>query len=246
MSRSQPNTNEPNPATKFYEWSGGNGGLHFYDKEDKKQVEVALPFTFLLLDQLATVKGWHDPSESGIYANEVRDTRSEPFVVKSFKGGIIAEGIYKQVKDKIKAEGGKFVTNLYIAYKEGTLKLGSLQFKGAALQEWMEFVKNNKNAIYDKAIVVEGFKEGKKGSVSYKVPTFRLKEITPETNEEAKKVDEVLQAYLTGYFKRTKVEQAVPHAEPATATTAHYDGPSTPKGDDFDSDSDIPFAPNYL
>lgn len=87
MSRSNPTDGIKNPATRWFEWAGGDeGGIKHYDKEAKADVKVALPFTFLLLDELSTVKGWHEPSESGIYANEVRDTRQDALVVRAFKG----------------------------------------------------------------------------------------------------------------------------------------------------------------
>ena len=98
MSRSNPQEHLSNPAVRWFEWNGEKGVIRFYDKDAKTNVDVPLPFTFLLLDQLATVRGWHDASASGIYANEVRDTTKDTLVVKSFKGGTIAEGLYKDIK----------------------------------------------------------------------------------------------------------------------------------------------------
>ena len=84
MSRSNPSVNAPNPAARWYEWNGETGTVRYYDKEAKKNIDVPLPFTFLLLDELACVKGWHDPSQSGIYSNEVRDTTKDKLLVKAF------------------------------------------------------------------------------------------------------------------------------------------------------------------
>jgi hypothetical protein len=211
MSRSNPVDTQPNPATTWFEWSGSSGDIRYYDKRDKKNVAVALPFTFILLDQLSTVKGWHDASESGIYANEVKDTRSEPFVVKAFKGGILAEGFYSQIRDRVIAHGGHFTANLYIAYKgETQLDIGSLQFKGAALGAWMEFNKENRADVFKKAVVIDGYNEGKKGQVVFRTPKFRLKEIAEDTNDQATDLDRQLQSYLASYFKRTRIEQATP------------------------------------
>ncbi len=78
MSRSNPNENgNPNPSTRWFEWNGEHGLVRYYDKQAEQQVEVGDDFTFMLLDQLGTVKGWHDASDSGIYANEVKDTRQD-------------------------------------------------------------------------------------------------------------------------------------------------------------------------
>lgn len=208
MSRSNPSSNEPNPSTKWFEWSGSEGKIRWYDKEKKEQVEVGDKFSFILLDQLACVKGWHDPSESGIFSNEVRDTRAEAMIVKTFSGQTIAEGFYKENRDKIAAAGGKFTTNLYIAYKDGAdLKIGSLQFSGAALNAWVDFSRACRKELYEQAIVIDGSDEGKKGRVVFRTPKFSIKELSPETNQKAVELDKTLQAYLEGYFKRTHVDK---------------------------------------
>ena len=89
----------------------------------------------MLLDQLGGVRGWHEASESGIYSNEVKDTRQDMLVVKAFKGGILAEGIYKDIKDRVNALGGQFVANCYLAFKDdaGPLehRLSAIQGRGA-------------------------------------------------------------------------------------------------------------------
>jgi hypothetical protein len=139
MSRSNPTDGIRNPSTRWFEFaSGADGGfVRYYDKDAEKNVELGDAkeggkFLFILLDELATVKGWHDASESAIYANEVRDTRQDALVVKAFKGGELASGLYAGIKDRIVAVGGHFVASCYIAYKDGdALRLGNIRFKGA-------------------------------------------------------------------------------------------------------------------
>lgn len=219
MSRSNPTNTTPNPATKWIEWGGADGTLSYYDKEKKEKVVIPQPFTFLVLDELSTVKGWHDPSESGIFSNEVRDTRAEVMVVKSFKGGILAEGLYKDIKDKIVAAGGHYVSNIYIGLRDGpTLVIGALSFKGAALSAWMDFKKSNRD-LYKGAISIVGYGEGKKGKVSFRYPTFVTAPVKDETNEEACNLDVQLQEYLGAYFSRTTVQRAA-----GVASTHSEDG----------------------
>lgn len=208
MSRSNPTQDNPNPATIWFEWNGELGEVRYYDKEFKKEIVVPQPFVFILLDELATVKGWHDPSESGIYSNEVKDTTKETFVVKAFKGGKIAEGFYAAIKDKIKAEGGHYTTNCYIGYRDGgeDLLLGSIQFKGAALMEWMEFKKQNRSELYKGAVRIKGFTEGKKGKIEFRKPKFSLVNITEETEAQAIDLDKTLQDYLKGYFAKNRAD----------------------------------------
>jgi len=240
MSRSNPHVNEPNPAVRWFEWNGEHGRVRYYDKDTKQNVDVPLPFSFLLLDELATVRGWHDPSQSGIYSNEVRDTRGDVLVVKAFKGGTLAEGFYKAIKDRIHAAGAHFVANCYIGFKHnGSLSIGSIRFKGAALSEWMEFRKTHRSDLYSVAIEITGFTEGKKGRIVFRVPTFKTRDVSPETNTVALALDEQLQAYLAAYFNRrtndqTESQQADDEdTDQSEVEQAGYNAPLT--------DDDIPF-----
>jgi len=210
MSRSNPNDNSPNPSTRWFQWNGSSGVIEYYDKEAKEMVEVGDKFTFILLDQLAVVKGWHDGSDSGITSNEVKDVRAESMVVKAFKGGILAEGFYATIRDRIKSVGGHFCASMYIMYRDERKnpQLGNLQFKGAALNAWVEFSKLHRSKILEQAISIIGSTEGKKGKITFKFPRFALKDITDETNAAALKMDaELLQPYLKAYFGRTRTQQ---------------------------------------
>lgn len=241
MSRSRPTDNTPNPSTRWFEWAGGAGEIKYYDKDKKETVTVGDKFTFILLDQLATVKGWHDPSAKGIFSNEVRDTRSDILVVKTFGGKTLAEGLYSQIKDRVSASGGHFTTNLYIAYKDGAeLKIGSLQFKGAALSAWMEFSKAFRNDIYKQAININGSTEGKKGSVKFKTPNFDLQDISEDTNKKATELDTQLQAFLEGYFKRTHIER-VDDQLPGEEDFEQANREASGAQNDPDDDDSLPF-----
>lgn len=218
MSRSNPTDGIPNPAVRWFEWNGEAGTVRYYDKDTKRNVDVGSEFTFILLDQLGSVRGWHDPSSSGIYSNEVRDTTQDVLIVKAFKGGTLAEGIYRDIKDKVHAAGGKFVANCYIAFKNGgPLTIGSIRFKGGALNAWVEFTKANRADLYKQAIEIKGYTEGKKGRVVYRVPALKLAALSPESNDAAVKLDEQLQEFLTSYLKRTRRDQVehVAHDTPA-------------------------------
>lgn len=238
MSRSNPIDGIRNPATRWFEWAGGNDGgfVRWYDKDTKETVKVSLPFTFLLLDELSTVKGWHDPSESGIYANEVRDTRQDVLVVRSFKGGELASGIYKSIRDRVTAQGGHYCASLYLAYKEGDeLRIGNLTLKGAASSAWMDFKRaattkkdssgRTLRAYFVDAVKITEYQQLKKGSTVYRVPKFSLQPVGEETNRQALALDAELQAFLADYLKRPKAEAAAPEQRE----------PQEPAGDDFDS-----------
>lgn len=226
MSRSNPADGARNPATRWFEWSGGNNGgfVRWYNKETKQQVPVE-NFTFLYLDELSTVKGWHEQSESSIYANEVRDTRQEVLVVKSFNGGELVSGIYQQIKDTIVARGGHYCASLYIAYKEGdSLKVGNLSLKGAAAGAWMDFKRKAPSkkgpdgksvpAYFLDAVRIVNFEQQQKGGTIYRVPVFALVPTSDATNQQAVALDAELQSFLTEYLKRPKAEAVTPERQP--------------------------------
>lgn len=246
MSRSNPSENgTPNPAARWFQWSGEKGAIQFYDKEQEKTIEVGSDFTFMLLDQLGSVRGWHDASDSGIYSNEVKDTRQDVLVVKSFKGGPIAEGLYKTIKDRVNTEGGRFVASCYIAFKSdtGKLAIGNIGFKGAALRAWMDFSGDHRSELYKKAIRINGYDEGKKGRVTFRVPKFSIVDVSSETDAAATALDRELQEFLKAYLRKNKRDQA--EDVPRHVTDEEIAGDS---GDYFDeppmspiTDDDIPF-----
>lgn len=212
MPRVNPLSNpNPNPCKRWFSWSGDKGKLKFYDKELEEDVFVDLPFEFILLDRLATIKGWHDASQGGIYANEVRSTVNEPFTVRGFEiKEPIARGFYADIKDKVKAAGGKFNTNLYIAFEiepgTGQLEIGSLMLHGAALSPWFEFEKANSKELGKSAISILKFEEGVKGAVKFKTPVFTLTSLIPEMDDLAGQKQAEVKAYLEKYLARAPQE----------------------------------------
>ena len=103
-----------NPTSKYLEWKSNDKSFSYYDREAGENVKVELPLKFLFLQNYHTVKGWNDASESGIYSNEVFYIGSEPMTVRSLKGGVIAEGLYKDIKPTITAAGGKYNRSIYV------------------------------------------------------------------------------------------------------------------------------------
>lgn len=237
MSRSNPSEHLSNPATRWFEWNGSKGNLRYYDKDKKQKVDVALPFTFLLLDQLATVRGFHKSSKSGIFANEVKDTTKDPLVVKSFKGGSIAEGLYREIKDKVKSAGGSYTANCYIAYKaeDGELQLAVIGFRRASLGGWMDFTKDHRGDLYKGAIKIDGFTEGQNGNVVFRVPTFKLVPVSDETNEDAAALDEELQDFLSTYLGRNRRD--------AAESARHVSDEEMSADDDSDYQPEQSYAP---
>ena len=211
MSRSQPSNRIPNPSERWLEWNGQNGHFVYYDKDAQARRSVLFPFTFWWLDEMKAIGGFDSKGKSRIYSNEIRDTQTDAFIVKSFNSGTLAEGLYKDIKKDVEANDGYYVASVYIAFKRensDSFMLGNIRFKRAALAAWLDFTKKHGKEIEEKAVTVTGYTEATTGRVTYRVPKFEVTETTAATQSAALALDGELQAYLTAYLKRTVAERA--------------------------------------
>ena len=194
-----------NPTSKYLDWKSNDKAFEYYDKNAGEKVKVGLPLKFVFLQNYHTVKGWNDASESGIYSNEVFYIGSEPMTVRSFKGGLIAEGLYKDIKPTITNAGGKYHRSVYVMLEDGTL--ANISMKGAVVREWSEFMEENKNLVDGQWIEVNSSKDQKKGSIKYSTPEFTMgSNLTAKQSSQADVVASQLKEYLDGYFNK---EEAV-------------------------------------
>lgn len=193
MSRSNPTPT--NPATKLFRWAGSEGKLTWYDRETKQRVEAKLPFKMLVLDELHTIGGFSEPHKSAIWSNEIKQM-SDHLIVRT-AAGQIATGTYEDIKNELKAQGGKYARSVYIAFKDGDStewQIGNFKVTGAALGAWFDFKRSN-NVEVD-ATILTGSTKDKKGSNEYFVPTFASEEVTDEEGDAAIALDTQLQNYL--------------------------------------------------
>src|ERR1022692_442279 len=151
------------PCKKFFSWSSTKKMFEFYDKESKTKIDLPLPFTFLVLDNLVTIGGFSDADQAGYYANEIRNLKKEPFSVRLGKKGVVATGLYADVMKQ--CADFEFTQSCYIAYKEGAdMVIGNIAFRGASLGTYFDFKKNND--LMKIAVQVKSTVEGKKGAVT--------------------------------------------------------------------------------
>jgi len=232
------NTAQHNPSAKWYEWNGEDGYLTSFDKsqknsENKGKVKTDIPFKFILLDATSCIKGFSE--EHGfIYSNEVKDTTTQPFYVKAHKGKMLASGIYNSIKGNLAVLKCRFNKNIYIVRKNENkqLELCTLQLKGAALQSWSDFCKENKiyNNTCHKAITISSIREGKKGNIKFKIPVFSIidEEIKDSVKKVAEELDKNLQEYFASYFTR-KASMPEPHVEENPMPELEQEEESFPK-----------------
>lgn len=204
--RSAFTTPQSNPATKIIDWKSNDKCFSFYDKKTSLNELIPLPFKFLVLDELHTIKGWNDPTSSGIFSNEVKFISKEVMTVKPFKGNEIAKGLYKDIKEKVQAAGGHYVKSVYIMLEDGSL--ANLQLKGSAVQKWGEFTQKTRSRLPDEWVQVESALEGKKGAVKFTTPEFSfLKSISESENELADNAFNILELYLKAYLVKSEVKE---------------------------------------
>ena len=227
-------TTVQSPVKKYLSWSSNDKCFTYWDKEAKENKKLPLPIKFIHYDEMATIKGWHDASGSGIYSNEVKSTKNEPLSVRAFKGGEIASGLYQDIKGKVNSAGGDYHVSLYA---ELGGEVVNFSFKGAALMRWSEFSKENRKSFQGHYINVLSASDEKKGSVKYSVPIFTIgNEIEASTSEASdKKYDN-----LVDYFKSRKANSASSAEEVQSHTAEAIFAPQEPVAT-FDTSSDLPF-----
>lgn len=197
MSRSNPNLT--NPAEHFMSWSGSTGTLQWYNKEKQENIPVKLPFRFMALDQLATIKGYNKQAKMGFYSNEVRNTRKEELTIRS-KQGIVYTGLYKNDQDVVMVpKGAEYTQSVYIAHKVGDkYVIGNINMKGSSRSAWFDFTKMHK--VENGTVIMDKGKAQEAQTGEFYPPTFTYESSTDEENAEAMRLDKELQIYLNQYL----------------------------------------------
>ena len=143
----RPAQKSANPTSKFLEWKSNDKVFSFYDKENKENVRVDLPLKFLVLEEYHTLKGFSDSDQCGIFSNEVLFIGKEEVEVKTFKGRVIAKGLYKNVKSIVNAQGGIYHKSIYAVTDKG--ELINISLKGACVAAWSIFTDKSFSRLKD-------------------------------------------------------------------------------------------------
>lgn len=197
----RPEKKSANPTSKFLEWKSDNKCFQFYDKENKQNVPVKLPLTFLVLEEYHTVKGFNDADQTGIYSNEVLQIGTDEMEVRTFKSGrLIAKGLYKDIKSNVNAAGGNYHKSIYAVTKEG--ELINLSLKGSSVSKWSQLTEKGAwKRLQDEWVTIEDAEDHQKGRVKYSTPNFKFNtSISTSEYDMIKTKATELEEYLKGYF----------------------------------------------
>lgn len=199
MSLSEPKIS--NPCKKFIEFKGDKGIFQYWSKDKKENIVVKYPFHFIVLDELSTIGGFSDSTQSGIYSNEVHSLANQTLNVRTFKGNFGIVGKYADIKDRISKMGGKFVKSVYAGMIFGDkLELVNFRLSGISFSSWMD----KKVDVRSQAVLIQKCDDGKKGKVEYKIPIYEVGEVTKELMDQAVEMDKQLQAFLKSYKKQNE------------------------------------------
>lgn len=163
MSRTQRRSGGSSPIKRYLRYSGATGLFNYWDKDAQETVEVE-SITLTILDVKSSISGYMESKGAQISSNMVTDMSTEPMKVVAFankKPYDIAEGLYKDIKEKVTAKevGGKFTANIIgladVGFGE---EIVNLQLAGVALGSWIDFTNEYPNdSFYDyKVTLVKG------------------------------------------------------------------------------------------
>ena len=245
MSRTNRRGGKVSPIKKYLSFSGNTGEFSYYDKTKKENVVVD-DLSIVLLDVRSSITGYNSTSKSSITSNMVADVSKEVFEVSSWKDGkknVLVEGLYSDIKGKVKTVGGKFTANIIALADVGQgEEIVNIQFSGSSLNGWIEFRNGLKGAEYDSRIDIF------KGSLS-KVDGDGFTPVTPKEEKalmaKLKKNPRAKQPiwfYVLGFSTTDLTEEEVEAANEQDELLQSYFGEAKPIDSDFE-EGDIPEDP---
>jgi hypothetical protein len=201
-----------------------------------------VPFGFVVLDELVSISGYCESKNNGLYSNEVTDHSKQKLVVRCGKE-VVAEGYYENIKETVKALGGKYTIVVYAAIRKASnkneLEMIRVTFAGGGVGEWFEF-KRAENVFDGNLVVMSGWEDRKKGAVNFQVPAFSRHEMPEELKEKAIEMDKSLQEFLKVFISHQQDEMGNYQAADTGDSDKNYGGGSDEDYHDDGSD-DIPF-----
>jgi len=151
-----------------WKWAGDAGFFEYYDKEAGENKKYK--FDQIKVENVSyTIIGWDDASNSNIYSNDITDFNNEPFSVKSWKGGQMFEGIYKEIKEQILNAWAKLHIKVEGVDKEGQRIV--LTLKGLNFFQLSETLKTL--SVSDDLLAFDKAEDDKKGAVKFKKTVFK-------------------------------------------------------------------------
>jgi hypothetical protein len=197
-----------NPAKRFLSWKSEKNAFIFWDKNEKKEVDVKLPIKFVVLKMFNTVKGYSPKYNAEIWANEVENLRTDELRVGYFENGKIKElfkGKWNDIKDKVAGIGGKFSKSVYALDENGDII--NLQLFGSGLNNFFDL---STSQMYNLFVTAKKSEQKKNGGIKYNSPVWEFGEqIDDKTQDLANKKWQEVVDYYKEYSKQVGVADNV-------------------------------------
>lgn len=171
----QQTTNVDTPRHPSLSWANRkNDKFQAWNRDKQVEEEIKLPESFIIVAEWRSVKGflW---DKWGVRSNEVYSFAKEPLTIRSNNGEILYEGLWSQIKDKVKSVGLKLTKNIHYVDPDKTDELRTLCIKWAWLKSWLEtFADDNRFAAASHLVCFKEVKNGKTWSIKYTYPVFSI------------------------------------------------------------------------
>lgn len=233
MGRSEEFGGSQSPVEKYLSWSSASNSFEWYNKEEEAREPVDLPYVFIVLKEMHTVGGWCDKENAAIFSNNIVSLQDDILTVKiKWQPSPLVRGLYNDIKDKVKAAGGKYTKMLYVF--DGS-EIHAVTIKGAALTSWINFTNENRDATKHNFITVASFVEKKKGKTDYSEPVFTIGEkISDDISRIADNAYDVIKGYLNSRASKSDTASA-----PADKPADNF-GEGFPEASDKAEDEPLP------
>lgn len=205
MGRTDYNTNSTkvkSPMKIYVSFNAGEGNFNYWDG---KELQVLPNLEMVVMDTRASIGGWSKQCDGRIFSNYFKSVKDKVFVRASNKD--ILSGTYEEDKEKIKAAGGKYQTNVFaLCYINSEWVPAVVQFSASSLAAWAEFNKDVKPwDLYKTKVSIGKSDLIVNGKVKYYMPTFKMESSSPDVLGLA---DEFYTSMLKPYLEQTEKEAA--------------------------------------
>lgn len=196
----QQTTSVDTPRHPSLSWANRkNDKFQAWNRDTQTEEEIKFPESFIIVAEWWSVKGflW---DKWWVWSNEVYSFAKEPLTIRSNNGEILYEGLWSEIKDKVKAVGLKLTKNVHYVDPDKTDELRTFCIKWAGLKAWLEtFADDNRFAAIDHLVCFDKVENGKTWSIKYTFPKFT---ICDKLTQEQKNVQMNWGAKLAAYQER--------------------------------------------
>lgn len=236
MGRSNPSTQIENPVGMYMTYEAAAGKGYFSTYKDEKNVPLNKAATYIVLEtRIFGVGGFHVRTNKPIRSNVARNFTTDRLTVRIQGEQPFAYGLWAEIKDKVAAQGGKFVRYIFLMETQSKM-ICCAQLKGSAILAWGEGLERygmDDRSHEKKCVMMQltGTEPKTAAGNPYESPLFGFWDVpvsTPEGQELdalSMAADVQVQAYLDDVIKSDTVAKEAEAAAVETPQTPSLPAP---------------------